>query len=103
MDSEIYFIGHLGGILFLGIQIIIKQKYLSHTSSFWSVISFYALYNALVSYLVLSFEVSAIQAIFYCFAIGLHFIAVAHDMWREFPEEYNKYGRYMLAVGIVVG
>ncbi|HSI67685.1 MAG TPA: hypothetical protein VK947_09735 [Planococcus sp. (in: firmicutes)] len=103
MESEVYFVGLLGVVLFLGIQIIIQQKYISHTSSFWSVIIFYALYNALVSYSVLSFEVSPIQAIFYCFAIGLHFIAVAHDMWRKFPNEYNKYGRYVLALGIVVG
>ncbi|NJP39331.1 hypothetical protein [Alkalicoccus luteus] len=103
MESEIYFIGLIGVVVFLGIQIIIRQNYVSHTSSFWSAITFYALYNALVSYTVLSFEVSGIQAIFYCFAIGLHFIAVAQDMWREFPEEYNKYGRYVLAVGIVAG
>jgi hypothetical protein len=103
MESEIYFIGLLGVVVFLGIQIIIRQNYVSHTSSFWSAISFYAVYNALVSYTVLSFEISGIQAVFYCFAIGLHFVAVAHDMWREFPREYNIYGRYVLAFGIVVG
>ncbi|PYZ95613.1 hypothetical protein CR205_19050 [Alteribacter lacisalsi] len=103
MESEIYFVGLIGVVIFLGIQIIISQKYVSHSSSFWSAISFYALYNALVSYVVLSTDVAGIQALFYCFAIGLHFIAVAHDMWREFPGEYNKYGRYVLAVGIVIG
>lgn len=103
MESEIYFVGLLGVVLFVGIQIIIQNKYISNRSTFWSVISFYALYNALVSYSVLSFEVSAIQAVFYCVAIGPHFVAVAHDMWRKFPVEYNKYGRYILAVGIVVG
>lgn len=103
MESEIYFVGLLGVVLFVGIQIIIQQRYISRTTTFWSVILFYALYNALVSYSVLSFEVSAIQALFYCFAIGPHFVAVAHDMWRKFPVEYNKYGRYILAVGIVAG
>lgn len=24
-------------------------------------------------------------------------------MWRKFPHEYNKYGRYILAEGIIVG
>jgi len=103
MESEIYFVGLLGVVLFVGIQIIIQKKYISRITTFWSVISFYALYNALVSYSVLSFEVSAIQAVFYCVAIGPHFVAVAHDMWRKFPVEYNKYGRYILAVGIIVG
>ncbi|MBM7706225.1 hypothetical protein ACF3OH_13345 [Chryseomicrobium aureum] len=103
MESEIYFVGLIGVVVFHGLQIVITQNYVSHTSSFWSAISFYALYNALVSFTVLSFEVSVIQAIFYCIAIGLHFIAVAHDMWREFPVEYNKYGKYVLALGIVAG
>lgn len=103
MESEIYFVGLLGVVLFVGIQIVIQQNYISHTSTFWSVIVFYAFYNALVSYSVLSFEVSAVQALFYCVAIGPHFMAVAHDMWRKFPVEYNKYGRYILAVGIVAG
>jgi hypothetical protein len=103
MESEMYFFGLIGVVVFLGIQILIRQNYVSPTSSFWSAISFYAVYNALVSYTVLLFEVSGIQAIFYCFAIGLHFVAVAQDMWRQFPEEYNKYGRYVLAFGIVTG
>lgn len=103
MDSEIYFVGLTGVVAFLGIQILISQNHVSQTSSFWSAIIFYAAYNALVSFTVLSVEVSGIQAIFYCFAIGLHFIAVAHDMWREFPDEYNQYGRGVLAIGIVVG
>nr|TXF85408.1 hypothetical protein FTX54_09270 [Alkalicoccus halolimnae] len=103
MESEIYFVGLIGVVVFLGIQILIRQNYVSHISSFWSAVAFYALYNALVSFVVLSFEVSGIQALFYCFAIGLHFIAVAHDLWREFPYEYNKYGRYVLGAGIVAG
>lgn len=103
MESEVYFMGLVGVVLFVGIQIIIQKNYISQTSTFWSVILFYALYNALVSYSVLSFEVSIVQALFYCVAIGPHFVAVAHDMWRKFPVEYNKYGRYILAVGIVVG
>lgn len=40
---------------------------------------------------------------FYCVAIGPHFVAVAHDMWRKFPFEYNKYGRFILAGGIIGG
>lgn len=103
MESEIYFVGLIGVVAFLGLQILIRQNYVSHTASFWSAISFYAVYNALVSFTVLSFEVAGIQALFYCIAIGLHFIAVAHDMWREFPTEYNKYGKYVLALGIVTG
>ncbi|GEL07770.1 hypothetical protein [Salisediminibacterium halotolerans] len=103
MESEIYIVGLVGVVVFLGIQIIISRREASQIASFWTAVLFYALYNALVSFVVLSLEVSGVQAIFYSFAIGLHFIAIAHDMWRGFPDEYNQYGRQVLAAGIVVG
>ncbi|SES15081.1 hypothetical protein [Salisediminibacterium halotolerans] len=103
MESEIYIIGLAGVVVFLAIQILITRKEASQLASFWTAVSFYALYNALVSFVVLSLEVSGVQAIFYSFAIGLHFIAIAHDMWRGFPNEYNQYGRKVLAAGILVG
>ncbi|WP_280771617.1 hypothetical protein [Salipaludibacillus daqingensis] len=103
MESEIYFIGLLGVVIFVGIQLIVRRNIVSHTSSFWVAVAFYTFYNALISFTVLSVDVSGVQAVFYSFAIGLHIIAVAHDMYREFPDEYSHKGRYILAGGIVVG
>ncbi|ADH98713.1 hypothetical protein [Salisediminibacterium selenitireducens] len=103
MDSEIYIIGLLGVVMLMAVQISIHQNYVSDESSFWLTIGFYAVYNALVSFTILSSEVYGLQALFYGFAIGLHFLAVAHDMWREFREPYERYGRYILAAGILVG
>ncbi|GEL08246.1 hypothetical protein [Salisediminibacterium halotolerans] len=103
MESEIYFIGLLGVLMFFGSQLFVRQKTEYTMSSFWLQISFYSVYNMMVAYVVLSTEVTGIQAVFYSFAIGMHFIAVAHDMWREFSDLYNKVGRYILALGIVAG
>ncbi|MCE7791293.1 hypothetical protein K8O68_02515 [Salipaludibacillus sp. CUR1] len=103
MESEIYFVGLLGVVVFLGIQLIVRRKDVSHTSSFWVAVAFYTFYNALISFTVLSVDVVGVQALFYSIAIGLHIIAVAHDMYREFPNEYSKKGRYILAGGIVIG
>lgn len=103
MESEIYFIGLIGVVVFLGIQVIISRREVEHNASFWAAILFYALYNALVSFVVLSLEVSGVEALFYSFAIGLHFVAIAHDMWRGFPAEYDQYGKFVLAAGIISG
>ena len=103
MESEIYFIGLVGVLMFFGSQLFVRQKAEYTIASFWLQISFYAMYNMMVAYIVLSSEVTGIQAIFYSFAIGMHFLAVAHDMWREFSDLYNKVGRYILAIGIVAG
>lgn len=103
MQSEIYFIGLVGVIMFYGSQLYVRQRENDNELTFWTQILFYTTYNALVAYVVISAQVSGIQALFYSAAIGMHFIAVAHDMWREFAEKYNALGRYMLALGILFG
>ncbi|WP_416150547.1 hypothetical protein ACM26V_06135 [Salipaludibacillus sp. HK11] len=103
MESEVYFIGLLGVIMFYGSQLFARQNSKDTSGSFWLQISFYGVYNMLVAYIVISSDVSGVQAVFYSLAIGLHFIAVAHDMWREFADKYNKVGRFVLALGIVFG
>lgn len=103
MQSEIYFIGLVGVIMFYGSQLYVRQHAKDNEITFWTQIFFYMIYNMLVAYVVTSAQVSGVQAVFYSLAIGMHFIAVAHDMWREFSDKYNRIGRYMLAVGILSG
>ncbi|WP_332696465.1 hypothetical protein [Halalkalibacter lacteus] len=73
------------------------------THFFWLQIGFYTLYNMLISYTVVASNVEGIQAAFYGAAIGLHYIAVANDLWLENPDQYNKVGRFVLAFGILIG
>jgi hypothetical protein len=108
MESELYFIGLLGVLLFYGIQKVVRKAQLNDKTHkaramFWLQILFFGLYNMLVAYTVLSHNVSGIQAVFYGLAVGLHFVAVAHDLWREYADIYNHVGRYVLALGIVGG
>ncbi|WP_339183364.1 hypothetical protein [Oceanobacillus sp. FSL W7-1293] len=116
MESELYFVGLIGMLLFFGIQNIVnrslnKSEKESDTAQgkvienrvFWVQIIFFSIYNMLISFVVIQSQVQGIQVAFYSSAIGLHFFAVAHDMWRENSEMYNKYGWYVLAAGIVIG
>ncbi|OIJ18691.1 hypothetical protein BKP45_15980 [Anaerobacillus alkalidiazotrophicus] len=108
MESELYFIGLLGVLIFYGIQKVVRKEQRSGNPKkaralFWLQIKFFGFYNMLVAYTILSHNVSGIQAVFYGIAVGLHFVAVAHDLWREDADIYNKHGRYVLALGIVVG
>ncbi len=108
MESELYFIGLLGVLIFYGIQKVVRKAQLNSESRkarslFWLQILFFGVYNMLVAYTVISHEVLGIQAVFYGLAVGLHFIAVAHDLWREYADIYNQIGRYVLAIGILAG
>lgn len=108
MESELYFVGLLGLILFYGIQKLVRNtpkinKAIHAKKLFWLQIIFFGIYNMLVAYTVISHKVLGVQAVFYGLAVGMHFIAVAHDLWREYKELYNKIGRYVLALGILAG
>ncbi|MBU9712146.1 hypothetical protein [Evansella tamaricis] len=108
MESELYFIGLLGVLMFYGIQKMVRKADREgdgkkHTTLFYMQIVFFAIYNMLVAYITVSSNVMGVQAVFYGLAIGLHFIAIAHDMWREYGEVYNKIGRYILVIGIIAG
>lgn len=107
MESELYFIALLGLLLYYGIQkIIYNSDEISEESAysnFWMQIGFFTVYNSLVAYTAVTSAVTGIQAFFYTTAIGLHFIAVAHDLWHGSPERYNRYGRFVVASGILVG
>ncbi|ADU30505.1 hypothetical protein [Evansella cellulosilytica] len=108
MESELYFVGLIGLLIFYGIQKVVRKAQKEGENKkartlFWMQILFFGLYNALVSYTVISHEVLGIQAVFYGLAVGMHFTAVAHDLWREYEDIYNRVGRYVLAAGILMG
>lgn len=108
MESELYFIGLLGVLMFYGIHKYVRgaqvnQEHGKAITLFWLQIVFFGIYNMLVVYTVVAHKVAGVQAVFYGLAVGLHFIAVAHDLWMEYKDLYNRVGRYVLALGIVVG
>lgn len=107
MEVELYFIGLLGLLLFYGIEKIVSQAEQNGTAEknvyFWLQVLFFMIYNMLIAYTVVVSNVRGVQAVFYGAAIGMHFIAVAHDLWRKNPQRYNSLGRYFLASGILLG
>lgn len=108
MESELYFIGLIGLLIFYGIQKVVRKAQLNDKTHkartlFWLQIIFFGIYNMLVAYTIISHDVLGIQAVFYGLAVGLHFVAVAHDLWREYADIYNHVGRYVLATGILAG
>ncbi|WP_096200441.1 hypothetical protein [Bacillus sp. FJAT-45350] len=108
MESELYFIGLLGVLIFYGIQKVVRKAQAKNKTGkartlFWLQILFFGVYNMLVAYTIISHDVAGVQAVFYGIAVGLHFVAVAHDLWREYADIYNSIGRYVLALGIIGG
>ncbi|RSL29868.1 hypothetical protein D7Z54_28965 [Salibacterium salarium] len=107
MESELYILGLIGLLTYYGVHKAAERASKIHEkgegSFFWIQISFFAVYNMLISYIIFASDIEGVEAVFYGIAVGMHFLAVSHDMWREDSERYQKLGRYLLATGIVAG
>ncbi len=107
MESELYILGLFGLLIFYGVHKAAERAAREHEQGeghfFWIQVVFFALYNMLISYIIFASDIEGIEAVFYGVAVGFHFMAVSHDMWREDSKRYESLGRYLLAVGIVAG
>lgn len=107
METELYFIGLIGVLLFFGVHKAAIRADRTHEqgegSFFWIQIGFFALYNMLIAFIVFGTDIKGVEAAFYGVAVGFHYMAVAHDLWQEDKERYEKVGRYVLAAGIFSG
>ena len=36
-------------------------------------------------------------------ALGLHFLGINHELWRNYQEKFDRYGRFILAAALLVG
>lgn len=107
METELYFVGLIGVIIFFSVHKAAERAERMHRtgegSFFWIQIGFFSVYNMLIAFLVFGTDIEGIEAAFYGVAIGFHYMALAHDLWREDTQRYEKLGRYLLAAGIFAG
>ncbi|WP_179107311.1 hypothetical protein [Sediminibacillus massiliensis] len=107
METELYFIGLIGVMLFYTVHKAADKAERKHRngegSFFWIQISFFGLYNMLIAFIVFGSGKEGVEAAYYGIAIGFHYMAVSHDLWIEDPKRYEKFGRYILAGGIFTG
>lgn len=75
-----------------------------HQRIFWAHIGSYALYNIIIGILLADhrFETST-TAIFYLVAVGLHFFTNDWVLRRHFTSLYDKYGRLLISVTVLIG
>ncbi|RKD73268.1 hypothetical protein ATL39_1559 [Sinobaca qinghaiensis] len=108
MESELYILGLVGLMVFYTVFKTAdaqqkKGRRDGQALFFYIQVGFFTLYNMMISYIVFASDVETIQGVFYAMAVGLHFMAVSHDLWREDKERYEKVARYILAAGILAG
>ena len=113
LESHIYLVAMLGLIIFYGLEQMVKSSKRRQADIreegveagvFWVHIGSFTLYNALIGYLLIRehYE-SAWGMLFFFIAMGVHFITNDKALRAAHKEEYDRYGRWLLAAAILIG
>ncbi len=111
-ESHAYFIAMLGLMIFYGLEKLVKtSKYKSRDGSkernlgiFYIHIFSFAIYNALIGYLLVHREDHSIQGLgFYVIAMGLHLIVNDIGLREHHEHIYDHIGRWILGFSLFMG
>ncbi|EGQ26798.1 hypothetical protein HMPREF9372_1189 [Sporosarcina newyorkensis 2681] len=113
LENHVYIVAMLGLALFYGLEQLAKSskrhnkkngEHKATASVFWLHIGSFAIYNATIGYLLLRGEYQTEWGVvFYFIAMGVHFITNDKGLRATHKEDYDRYGRWLLAVSITVG
>ncbi|RUR33532.1 hypothetical protein [Vreelandella nanhaiensis] len=115
LEHHAYLIALVGLILFYGLEHWVSQNKaqtsppnteahaLPGKRMFWLHIGTFALYNALVGYLLVYRESSLHELALYALAMAFHFLVNDYGLVARHREYYLRKGRWVLAVAVIIG
>ena len=113
VESHVYLLALLGLGLFYGVEIASRRSRAegrggehgaTGPAAFWLSIGSFALYNALVGYLLLHREDQArTSVVLFAVALAVHFLVNDHGLREHHKGAYDRVGRWLLAASILAG
>ncbi len=115
LENHIYLIAMAGLVVFYALENSVKssknknkrehvQQPKSTSRIFWVHIISFALYNGIIGYLLIREEYENTWGIVLFFiAMGVHFVTNDKGMRATHKEDYDRYGRWLLAAAILIG
>ncbi|MBH0161566.1 ZIP family metal transporter [Fictibacillus sp. 26RED30] len=116
VEDHIYLIAMLGLVLFYGLERLVKnskkkkdaqsnsEEVAVSSGVFWIHVTSFFLYNAVIGYLLIREEYETKWGMFFFFlALSIHFVANDHGLRKDHKQKYDKYGRALLTVAILIG
>lgn len=112
LEHHAYLIAMLGLIIFYGLEKVVQDSKKSNDTvgnkpkreAFYLHISSFFIYNGLIGYLLVHRETEGIlNLLLYGAAMALHFIVVDQGLRTHHKGRYDREGRWILAVAIVIG
>ncbi len=114
LEHHVYLLALVGLATFYGLErtaILSRQRNqkaghgdITEIEIFWLHIGSFALYNALIGYLMLHREEAGIPSLlFFSFAMALHFVVNDNGLRENHKQIYDRLGRWILAAAIILG
>jgi hypothetical protein len=114
LEHHVYLLALLGLAVFYGLErvaIISRQRNqkagkgdVTEEGVFWLHVVSFALYNALIGYLLLHREEPGVLSLFFFFlAMALHFVVNDFGLRENHKHAYHKFGRWVLAAAVICG
>jgi len=114
LEHHVYLVALLGMVAFYGLE---KAAKVSRSQSmeegqgdetqpgvFWLHMVSFALYNALIGYLLVHREEPGAMGLWlYVFAMALHFLVNDYSLWEDHKRAYSRIGRWILSAAVVCG
>jgi hypothetical protein len=113
LEHHVYIMALLGLGLFYGLERAAKARRepsggeegsKSAAGVFWLHMASFSVYNALIGYLLLHREEQGLRSLlFFFFAMSLHFVVNDYGLREDHKGDYDRIGRWLLAVAVFVG
>lgn len=112
VEEHVYLISLVGFIVFYGLERLVREakehgegsEYEVPSGVFWIHITSFAIYNALIGYLLLHREEPGVVSLTLFFtAMALHFVVNDYGLRQHHGRSYHRYGRWILSSSVLLG
>lgn len=107
IEDHVYIVALVGLSLFYGVELISRRHESSDESAagpFWLSMGSFAVYNAIIGYLVVHREDDSTRSlIFFTLALALHFVVNDHALRERHRSAYHDLGRWLIVAALGVG
>lgn len=117
IEYHAYLVALIGLATFYGLERLVKQdrrrqatlKQSPETQTspgsgvFWLHVGSFALYNALIGYLLVHREDDLHGLLFFCLAMAFHFLVNDHGLADHHHDVYRHQGRWVLSSAVIIG
>ncbi|WP_100404326.1 hypothetical protein [Bacillus solitudinis] len=114
LEHHAYLLAMLGLVIFYALERVAKEsqkknqqatgKNQPKKGAFWLHISSFFLYNGLIGYLLIHRDSEGLlNLVLYVVTMALHFIVVDFGLRTHHKDTYNRIGRWLLALAVLIG